>query len=413
MSAIASNQVRPTMSSTPVSPQAARFSTNSLFFVCGLLFATWGVHVPTVKALYALSDAGLSWLMLSAGVGALLGLSQVGQMVARYGTRPVIWATGIGMCISLAVLLFAPGYPALLAVLFVYGLCNGSFDVAMNAEAVAVEHAYRRPIMSSFHGFFSLGGFAGALAGSMTAAMGIAPWLHLAGSAVGGFVVIAVASRWMLPPEATHSPEEAGRTWSLPKGIILLIGVMGALGMVGEGAMYDWSTLYMRDELHSTQQIAALGYGAFSVAMALARFGGDWVRARLGSSEALRLSAWVAAAAMTLTLVLGLHWTTLLGFAVVGLGFANVVPVLFSAAARVPGVTPAKGIAGVSAVGYVGFMMGPPVIGAIAHRFSLSSALFIVALFAMAVALLTRRAMAQVGEEPGAEAVGLPQMSQD
>lgn len=380
---------------------ASRVATNVLFFVCGLQFATWGVHVPSVKLAYTLSDAQLSWLMLAAGIGALFGLTRVGAWVGRHGTRPVILATGVGICLPLSVLMFAPGFTGLLIILFAYGLFNGSFDVAMNAEAVAVEHAYGRPIMSSFHGFFSLGGFAGALAGAVCASVGIAPWVHLLGSSVCGFAAIALASRYMLP--VAHTQTESGSVeaaWRLPKGVILLLGVMGALGMVGEGAMYDWSALYMRDEVRSSQELAALGYGAFSVAMAAARFGGDWVRGRLGAAYALQWSAGLAAVAMSLTLILGMRWGSLLGFALVGLGFANIAPVLFSAAARVPGVSPAKGIAGVSAISYLGLMMGPPVIGGIAHRFDLSWALGIVAVFAAAVALLTPRAMAQVQDEP-------------
>lgn len=389
----------PNLNAPAAVPLKARIATQCHFFICGMLFATWGVHVPTVKAQYGLSDAALSWLMLAAGVGALIGLSQVGKWVARHGARKVVLATGLLMCAPLAVLLLMPGYFSLLAALFCYGLFNGSFDVAMNAEAVAVEHAYKRPIMSSFHGFFSAGGMAGALVASAIAAIDVAPIYHLAGGAIVGFVLIALASAWMMPVEATHSPEEAAKEgFRLPHGTILLLGVMAALGMVGEGAMYDWSTLYMRDVLGSPQQVAALAYGTFSAAMAIGRFGGDWARARMGSSAILQLTSWLSAIAMTASLAIGNPWAALIGFSLVGIGFSNMVPVLFSAAARVPGVTPANGIAGVSAVGYVGFMMGPPMIGGIAHGSSLSLALLVVAVFAVAIALLSRSAMRQIAE---------------
>lgn len=382
-------------------PLKARLATQCHFFICGMVFATWGVHVPTVKAQYGLSDAALSWLMLAAGVGALIGLSQVGKWVARHGARKVVLATGLMMCAPLAVLLLMPGYAGLLLMLFCYGLFNGSFDVAMNAEAVAVEHAYKRPIMSSFHGFFSLGGMAGALVASVIAALDVAPIYHLAGASIIGFALIALASAWMMPVEATHSPEEAARDgFRLPHGTILLIGVMAAMGFVGEGAMYDWSTLYMHDVLHSPQHQAALAYGAFSGAMAAGRFGGDWVRAKLGSQATVWWSSWLSALAMTASLAAGHPWVALIGFSLVGIGFSNIVPVLFSAAARVPGTAPATGIAGVSSVGYVGFMMGPPVIGAIASGSSLAFALLLVAVFAVGVALLSRRAMRELAE-PG------------
>lgn len=376
-----------------ITPVAARIATKAHFFVSGLLFATWGVHVPTVKAHYLLSESALAGLMLASGIGALIALTRVGHWVAQHGARPVVMVGGVAVAAPLVLLLGMPGYLAMLALMFAFGLATGAFDVAMNAEAVAVEHAYARPIMSSFHGFFSLGGMVGAGIGSLVAAAGIAPTTHLLLAGIGGGAVILIASRWMLPDEATHSPDEPSGGFSLPPGPILLLGLLAALGLVGEGAMYDWSTLYMAKELGSPQAQAALAYGAFSAAMATARFGGDWVRAHVGPEPLLRASAWLAAAAMSAALLIAQPWAALLGFALVGIGFANVVPVLFTAAARIPGITPARGIAGVSSCGYLGFMIGPPVIGAIAQHWGLGVGLFVVAVFAALVALLTTRAL--------------------
>ncbi|GAA5184201.1 MFS transporter [Niveibacterium umoris] len=375
------------------SPIAARIATKAHFFVSGLLFATWGVHVPTVKAHYGLSESALAGLMLASGIGALIALTRVGHWVARHGARPVVMLGGLTVALPLTLLLGMPGYAAMLALMFAFGLATGAFDVAMNAEAVAVEHAYARPIMSSFHGFFSLGGMVGAGIGSLVATAGIAASTHLLVAGVGGGGTILLASRWMLPDEATHSPDDAGGGFSLPPRPVLLLGLLAALGLLGEGAMYDWSALYMVKELGSPQAQAALAYGAFSAAMASARFGGDWVRAHVGPAKLLRLSSWLAAAAMTAALLIGTPWAALVGFALVGIGFSNIVPVLFAAAARIPGITPARGIAGVSSCGYLGFMIGPPVIGAIAQHRGLDVGLFVVAVFAALVALLAGKAL--------------------
>jgi fucose permease len=374
-------------------PTAARFATKTHFFVSGLLFATWGVHVPTVRSAYHLNEAELSWLMLAAGVGALIALTQVGKWVATHAARPVAIVGAFAVAAPLFFLLMAPGYGVLLALLFCFGFGSGAFDVSINAEAVAVEQAYGRPIMSSFHGFFSLGGMIGAGIGSLTAATDISPMQHLVGMSSVCFIAVLVASRYMLPDEATHSPEHANTGFKIPSAPILLLGLLAAFGLLGEGAMYDWSTLYMAKELGSPQAVAALAYGAFSAAMAAARFGGDWVRAKLGPERTLQRSSWLAAVSMTIALLIGEPWAALLGFALVGIGFANMVPVLFSSAARVPGVTPAQGIAGVSSCGYLGFMIGPPLIGAIATGFGLDRGLLVVAVFAALVALLTHRAM--------------------
>lgn len=374
-------------------PRPARFATQTHFFVCGLLFASWGVHIPTIKQLYGLSEAELAWLMLSISAGSLIALTRVGTWVAHHGTRRVVLTTGVLFTGALALLLCMPGYSALLALLFAFGLANGAFDVAMNAEAVAVEHAYRRPIMSSFHGFFSLGGLAGAGIGSLVALFDIAPKLHLSVAAILGFVAIASASRFMLPDEVSHSPGQTSGGLRIPPAAILLIGLLAALGLIGEGAMYDWSTLYLAKTLKSPQALAALAYGSFSAAMALARFGGDALRARIGAKRTLCFSSALAAIAMAATLAIAHPVAALIGFALVGIGFANMIPVLFSCAARVPGVTPAQGIAGVSSCGYMGFMAGPPLIGLIAHHWGLDKGLLVVALFAALVALLSPRAL--------------------
>jgi predicted MFS family arabinose efflux permease len=374
----------------------SRTATQAQFFVNGMLFATWGVHIPTVKAAFALDESALSLLMLAAGIGALISLSRVGHWVAHHGTRSVVLAGGLFVALPLGALLWLPNYAALLAALFVFGLANGSFDVAMNAEAVAVEHAYQRPIMSSLHGFFSLGGLTGALLGSLAAHASIAPWVHIGSVAGTGFAVVLLTSFYMLPTPVPSDTPSHSAAWCLPDKALLLLGMLAALGLIGESAMYDWSTLYMVKVLNSSTPFAALAYGAFSGAMALGRFGGDHLRARAGASQTLFLSAWLAAFALIATLLLGNPWAALPGFALVGFGFSNMIPVLFSAAARVPGVSAASGIATVSSLGYLAFMLGPPMIGAIAHQWGLAIALVTVALFAALAGLLAHRAMRMV-----------------
>jgi predicted MFS family arabinose efflux permease len=369
---------------------AARWSTRAHFFCSGFLFAAWGVHIPTVKAVYGVGEGALGLAMLAAGVGALIGLSQAGALVGRYGARAMALGCGVFTAVAVAVLLSLPGFAALLAVLAVFGLASGVFDVAINAEASELEHREARPLMSGFHGMFSLGGMAGAGLGSALLAAGVAPVTHLAGVSVLAAVTIAVACQNMLPPQA---PVGGQGRFRLPRGTLLVLGVMAALGLIAEGAIYDWSVLYLHKELGSPQDQAALAYASFSAAMALTRFGGDWIRARVPPASLLRGSALLAAAAMALVLWTRQPWVALVGMALVGVGFANVVPILFSAAARVPGVSAAHGIAAVSSVGYLGFMTGPPVIGVLAQWSSLTAALGVVVLFAGVLAAASRRAL--------------------
>lgn len=378
----------------------ARHATRTHFFVCGALFATWGVQIPAVKRHFGLDDAGIAMLLLVAGVGAIVALTRVGRWVARHGTRPVVLVSGAALAGSLALVLWTPA-SLLYPLMFLFGLSNGAFDVAMNAEAVAVERHAGRPIMSAFHGFFSLGGMAGAGLGSLVAVAGVSPVAHLALASAVGFAAVTLATRFMLPDDQTRSPEPAASGLRLPPSPILLLGALAALGLVGEGAMYDWSTLYLADTLQSPQSIAALAYGSFSAAMAAGRFGGDAIRARLGAQRTIRASAVLAAGAMAATLWIASPWAAIAGFALVGLGFANLIPILFSASAAVPGVTPAEGIAGVSSCGYIGFMIGPPLIGALANDHGLGRALLVVAVFAAVVAVLSHRATRHLTARPG------------
>lgn len=379
---------------TSLTPHAAtRWAARNQFFCSGFIFATWGVHIPTVKAHYGLDEASLGLAMLAAGFGALFGLTRASRWIARFGAGPCARVTGAIYALLLAGLLLMPGYAGLLALLAVFGMVTSVFDVAINTEAAQIELLQGQPLMSGMHGMFSLGGMVGALSGSALLAAGAAPNWHLLGSALLLAAAIAGFGRWMLAARHTQSAPH-GEGLRLPRGALVVLGVLAALGLIAEGAMYDWSVLYLQQELGSPQEQAALAYASFSAAMAAARFGGDALRARFDPAMLVRGSALLAAAAMTLVLLTDSPWIALLGCAGVGIGFANVVPVLFAAASRVPGVEPARGIAAVSAAAYLGFMAGPPLIGLIAQVSSLTLALGVVVLFALALAASAQHARA-------------------
>jgi predicted MFS family arabinose efflux permease len=364
-----------------------RWATRAQFFCSGFIFATWGVHIPTVKAHYAIDEAQLGFALLAAGIGALLGVSRAGRLIGRQGARDVTRICGIVYALLLAGLIVAPGYVALLALLAIFGVVTSVFDVAINTEAAALEQRSRHPLMSGMHGMFSLGGMAGALTGGAALAAGLAPQHHLMLVAIAMALAVAVAAMHMLPASVTASSSPGQDDgFRLPRGVLAVLGLLAALGLIAEGAIYDWSVLYLQQELGSPQQQAALAYGSFSAAMAATRFGGDALRARFRPATLVRASALLAAAAMTLVLVTSTPWVALVGFAGVGIGFANVVPILFAASAQVPGVEPARGIASVSAAAYLGFMAGPPMIGFLARVSSLTAALCVVVAFALALA---------------------------
>jgi predicted MFS family arabinose efflux permease len=375
-----------------VSPVAgASRALRAQFFVLGVMFATWGVHVPTVKGHYGLGEQALAIAMLASGAGALMALAQAGRVVGRWGPRSVSAAMGVLCCAAIACLLAGAGYAGLLAVMLAFGITGSLLDVAINTEATEIERLAARPLMSGFHGMFSLGGMAGASLGSAAPALGLTPQGHLLLASGLGALVVLAASRAMLPVPDKAAEEK--HPLSLPRGPLLLLGVLAAMGLIAEGAMYDWSVLFMTQERASHASTAALAYASFSGAMAAGRFGGDWVGARLAPRRLMRASGVLAALGMALALALPSPVAALAGFALVGIGLSNVVPVLFSAASQAPGVSPAHGIAAVSGVGYLGMMAGPPLIGLVAEHSSLGAGLVVVIVFAVFMALSAKRAM--------------------
>lgn len=372
------------------SPQRPAWALRAQFFVSGALFATWGVHVPSVKTHYALGEQSLALAMLGAGVGALLALLQAGRLVARLGPRALSLLTGWLSCLAVLSLLAFDGYARLLWVLLGFGASASLFDVAINAEASELERRLAKPLMSGFHAMFSLGGMCGAALGSAAPGWGWSTTTHLGVAAGAGALVILLATPLMLPSRQTPAQHQP---LSLPRGPLLLLGVLAAMGLVAEGALYDWSVLFMHQERGSSAATAALAYASFSGAMALGRLAGDGVRARMAPVRLLRVSGALAALGMGLALWVPDPRWGLLAFGLVGLGLSNVVPALFSAASRQPGISPAHGIAAVSSMGYLGMMAGPPLIGLVAEHHSLSLGLGTVVLFALVMAASARRAL--------------------
>lgn len=368
------------------------------FFLSGAMFATWGVQVPAVKAHYGLGEQALALALLAAGLGAIGVLAFAGRWVPRLGPRRLVALTGVASALAVGALLLPARYAGLLLLMAGYGMAAGLFDVAMNTAAARLEGQLARPLMSGFHAFFSLGGMVGAAAGSAALAAGWTPSQHLA--AAGGLAaLLSLGSAWGMAPREALPPALAGQAaprFSLPTGPLLLLGLLAALGLEAEGALYDWSVLFLVQERGAPAATAALAYAAFAGAMAAGRFAGDAVRARLSMLRLLQASGLLAAAGMAVALLGGTPGVALLGFALVGLGLANVVPLLFVAATQVPGVGPAHGIAAVSSMGYAGLMVGPPLIGFIAERSSLSVGLGTVMAFALLMTACARRALAAV-----------------
>lgn len=359
-----------------------------LFFVLGMAMGVWGAQVPVVKQHYGLDEQMLSLALLAAAGGAVLCLLTAGALVARFGARRCVQGAGLVMLLAVASVLQAQQLGLLFALMLLLGAGSALFDVAINAEGNALEMASPRKVMSGLHAMFSLGGMAGALLCAGLHRAGVAPDVQLAAAALAMAAALG-ASVGALSSQRTDS-EESPAPVAWPRGILLWMGVLTALCMVAEGSMYDWSALFVRQELGTDAATGALGFAAFSAAMAIGRLFGDRIRERFSPVALMRGSGLLATAGMALALTTAAPTVALPGFMLVGLGLANVVPVMFAAAAQVPGVAPAHGVAAVSSVGYLGFMVGPPLIGALARWSSLTAALWAVALFAVLMGAAAR-----------------------
>ena len=393
---------QPVRLTTPTSLFPARCAVSTLFFINGLVLASWVPHIPAVKSQHAISDGQLGIVLLAMAVGSVFALPLAGWMINRYGSRRIASLAALGFCLTLPLLILSPSIGLLAGTLALFGACNGILDVSMNAQAVTVERYYNRPIMSSFHGLFSLGGLTGAGVAGVGMSLGVGDLQHCTTvTMVTVFTVFSVL-RWLIPSSPHH--DNPRPTFARPKGILLSLGILAFFALLTEGAMADWSAVYLHDVLRTDAATAAVGFAACSLMMAVGRFGGDWLARQISPWRLLQVSGALAAVGLGGGLLIGTPTFAVVGFGLVGLGIANMIPVLFSTAGRIPGVQAGTALAAVASTGYFGFLAGPPLIGFVAEATSLPVALGIVSVCCMLIAVRANAvgASLQDGGEPGA-----------
>ncbi|NYE29745.1 putative MFS family arabinose efflux permease [Rhodanobacter sp. K2T2] len=371
--------------------QKAALATRLIFLMAGFAMASWAPMVPYAKARLHLDDADLGLVLLAFGGGSMLSMPAIGWLAGRYGNRRVIGAAGLLMCLALPVLALVSTLPLLAVGLLYFGAMLGAVDVAMNAHAVDVERLQGRAMMSGFHGLFSVGGLVGAAGMSAMLASGL-PLLACAllVSLAIAVIVFSQQASLLRGAAATRGAAAPAFVFRLPRGLLLLVGMLCFVIFLAEGSMLDWSALLLRDFRGTAAASAGIGYACFSVAMAVGRLTGDRLVAWLGPVWTVRAGAALAAIGFLIAALLPWKATALLGFVLVGLGAANVVPVMFSAAGRLPASAPAVSIAAVTTLGYAGLLLGPALIGFVAHATTLPAALACVAALLLLVAASAR-----------------------
>ncbi|MCL2419948.1 MAG: MFS transporter [Conexibacteraceae bacterium] len=377
-----------------------RAAVLATFLAHGMLFASWTAHIPEVKARLGLSVTTLGTILLSTPVGAICAMLITSRLLPRLGSRRMVQVCVVGYCAG-GPLVGIAGTPALLAVtLFAWGAFQGSLDVSMNTQATTVEHAQGRRLMPLFHGTWSIGAFTGAGVGAAAVALhiGLTPQLLvLAAPVLAATALLSASMIGDAQPAGVHSAHARARRFSRAAAAL---GAVAFAAMLCEGASADWSAVYLRGSAHVGPGLAGLGYASFAVMMAAVRLGGGRLLERVPQQRLLPLLTAIATAGMTIALVTGGAAPALVGFATLGAGVALVVPTLFTAAARLPGLETGVGIAVVSAMGWAGFVCGPPLIGVLAGLSSLRAALVVLPVLTLAITVATARIGAAGGAPP-------------
>jgi len=358
-------------------PGMARLAVSLFFLLNGFLFASWVSRIPVIQDQLGLSHGTLGVALLAGAGGAVVTMPIAGLLISRVGSESLLKWLIVPYCISLPMLALAPNFWVLVTGLFLFGATHGGLDVAMNAQSVAVAHRYRKPVISSFHAMFSVGGLAGAGTGALLAWGKMSAVLHFTAVGIAMAAIGLWAGRHLLhgvDRAQVVAGEEAG-TFRLPPKSLIPLGIVAVAVLMGEGAMADWTGVYLHKTLGSSEAIAAAGYAAFSVAMAIGRLCGDRLSEKFSDVGMVRTSGLIAAAGLGLALVSGSPWISLIGFMMVGAGYSTVVPLVFGAAGRTPGVKTGVALASVTTMGYFGFLIGPPIIGFAAELMGLRGAL--------------------------------------
>lgn len=371
----------------------------AVFLANGTAIGVWAAHIPLISIAHELSEHTLGLVLLGFAIGAITTMVLTGALTTRYDSGRVTIAAGLAFCAALPLAAFAPGVAALFAATLLLGACNGAMDVSMNTAAATIERLRGSPIMSRFHAFFSLGGLTGAALSSVLVRLDLGARVNmtLAGAVLSLLVLASAAVLW---PSRLASIEGARplrpepfphRHAAFHSPAVRQFGAIAFCAAIAEGAMVDWTGVYLARVLDAPLAFAAAGFAAFSVSMTIGRLSGDRIVARLGRRRVLGWSGVLAAAGVGLSQAAGTPAVAAVGFGVAGLGLANVIPLAFAAGAQALPATPGIGVATVATVGYGGFLLGPPVIGFLASAIGLRGALSVLVVSGVTVAVLGAR----------------------
>lgn len=360
----------------------------SLFYFCqGIAFASWASRIPIIKAQLQLTEAQLGTILLMLPIGQLVTMALSGRLVSRYGSHRILPITAIVYGMILCGIAFATDAWQLGACLFLFGVIGNMCNISVNTQGVLAESLYNKPIMASFHGVWSLAGFAGALLGLLTLNISLSTLPHFIIIFFLIVVNVLVNRRHLVPPNEQNI-ERTSSSFK-PDKILISLGIVGFCSMATEGAMFDWSGVYFQDIVLAPESLIMLGYASFMIMMATGRFIGDKIIQKIGRQRTLQFSGVLMSLGMMLSVAFPSIFCSTIGFMLVGLGVSCNVPTVYSIAGKHTKIPSGVALAMVSSISYLGFLMGPPLIGYIAELFSLRYSYAVFSLFGLLLLAMT------------------------
>ncbi|QAX81957.1 MFS transporter [Candidatus Pseudomonas adelgestsugas] len=360
-----------------------QISTRIAFFIAGFGIATWAPLVPYAKARTNINDGKLGLLLLCIGIGSIIAMPAASVLTSRYGCRRVLTIGTIMICLALPMLATVSSIPLLMTALLLFGAGLGTVDLTSNLQAVLVERTSGKTMMSGFHGLFSLGGIVGAAGVAGLLGLGLLPWQ----ATLVVITIIATALLKAIPHLLPYGSKISGPAFSMPHGVVLFIGCLCFIVFMVEGAILDWSAVFLSAERSLDGAYAGLGYAAFALTMTAGRLTGDAIVRRLGASRVIVVGCVLATGGILLATFFPAWKTALPGYALVGAGCSNIVPVLYTAVSKQTVMPEHIAVPAITTLGYAGILAGPTIIGFIAHGSSLSIAFVLIALLLAGVAI--------------------------
>ncbi|MBC7946480.1 MAG: MFS transporter [Chitinophagaceae bacterium] len=385
------NSLAGTPSQTTVPRSTMRLAVAAFYFSMGLCFASWASRIPDIKTKLNLSEAELGGILLALPVGQLVTMPISGRLVTKYGSRTILSIAILLYALELTNIGWATEIWQLVLALFIFGVVGNLSNISVNTQGVLAEKIYERPIMTSFHGAWSIAGFTGALIGLLMVNLGLTPHQHFFIVAALVFIVVFSSRKYLIPGTSAPSEQKKKKFFSKPDAVLVQLGIIAFCSMAAEGAMFDWSGVYFKEVVEAPKSLVILGYASFMIMMATGRFVGDRIIASIGRRKMLQLGGILITSGLLISVIFPTIVAATIGFLIVGFGVSSIVPTVYSAAARTSKIAPGMALAAVSSISFLGFLLGPPLIGYIAQLSSLRSSFALVAVLGLCISVMVTR----------------------